>query len=235
MSDDWEMLATGFVTGAYATVKGKVRTRVVHEHLLHHLPAPPARLLDVGGGAGHQSLPLARLGYQVTVLDASGRLFEGTLRHGVLMYLVDPAPLLRSLSTCTAPGGVVSVLALNARTMAVRPALERRFADARAAFDATTEQGVLGVPTRSDTVAALSSHLEAMGVTTEAWYGVWLFSDWLELAGVPASGDDLRDVAALELEASRREPYRQMSRLFHLVGRKTANPSPQWAEARRPS
>ena len=69
--DAWAPLADAFVDGAYATVKGRVRTQVLHAQLLRHLPAPPARVLDVGGGAAHQSLPLARLGYDVTVLDPS--------------------------------------------------------------------------------------------------------------------------------------------------------------------
>jgi hypothetical protein len=30
----------------------------------------------------------------------------------------------------------------------------------------------------------------------------------------------VRATAAVELEASRRDPYRQLSRVFHLVGRK---------------
>src|SRR5215470_19863855 len=33
------------------------------------LPAPPARLLDVGGGPGTYAAPLARRGYQVHVVD----------------------------------------------------------------------------------------------------------------------------------------------------------------------
>jgi len=33
------------------------------------LPAPPARLLDVGGGPGTYAAPLARLGYQVHLVD----------------------------------------------------------------------------------------------------------------------------------------------------------------------
>jgi ubiquinone/menaquinone biosynthesis C-methylase UbiE len=33
------------------------------------LPAPPARVLDVGGGPGTYAAPLARLGYQVHVVD----------------------------------------------------------------------------------------------------------------------------------------------------------------------
>jgi 2-polyprenyl-3-methyl-5-hydroxy-6-metoxy-1,4-benzoquinol methylase len=33
-------------------------------------------VLDVGGGAGHQSFPLARAGYDVTLLDPSSAMLE---------------------------------------------------------------------------------------------------------------------------------------------------------------
>src|SRR5580704_15045331 len=69
--DTWAGLADKFVDDAYASVKGHVRTYVLHQHLLEHLPAPPAPVLDVGGGAGHQSFPLAQAGYDVTLLDPS--------------------------------------------------------------------------------------------------------------------------------------------------------------------
>ena len=69
MVDAWAALADPFVEGAYMSVKRRVRTFVLHAQLLRHLPRPPATVLDVGGGAGHQSLPLARLGYTVTILD----------------------------------------------------------------------------------------------------------------------------------------------------------------------
>lgn len=39
-----------------------------------HLPRPPARVLDVGGGPGRYALELARRGYDVTLLDLSPRL-----------------------------------------------------------------------------------------------------------------------------------------------------------------
>ncbi|WP_174233901.1 class I SAM-dependent methyltransferase [Rhodococcus wratislaviensis] len=258
--DSWAGLADQFADEAYASVKGRVRTYVLHQQLLEHLPAPPASVLDVGGGAGHQSFPLAHAGYDVTLLDPSsamldkarqrlqqlpdeaqrrvtlveadgenadeavnGQRFAAVLCHGVLGYLERPEPLVEQLCRCTAAGGVVSIKAGNAKAMAVRPALERRWDDALASFDTRGEVGVLGVPTRADTVEELSELLRSRGVEPLRWYGVWLFVDWLDFSGAELDPSDSKQVAAaaaVELEASRRDPYRQLSRVFHLVGRK---------------
>jgi S-adenosylmethionine-dependent methyltransferase len=258
--DTWAGLADLFADEAYASVKGLVRTYVLHQQLLEHLPAPPATVLDVGGGAGHQSFPLAQAGYDVTLLDPSpamldkaqqrlqrlpgeaqsrvtllnadgenadeavkGQRFAAVLCHGVLGYLEQPDQLVKQLCRCAAPGGVVSIMAGNAKAMAVRPALERRWEDALAAFDARSELGVLGVPTRADTVEELSELLRGRDVEPLRWYGVWLFVDWIEFSGAeldPGDSEQVATMAAVELEASRRDPYRQLSRTFHLVGRK---------------
>ena len=261
MGDDtWARLADQFADEAYASVKGYVRTYVMHQHLLENLPSPPAAVLDVGGGAGHQSFPLAEIGYDVTLIDSSpamldkarerldrlspearrrvtfvqadgtsaeeavdGRRFDAVLCHGVLGYLEQAEPMVDQLCRCASPGGIVSIMTANARAMAVRPALERRWDDALAAFDSRHEVGVLGVPGRADTVDELSELLVSRGVEPVKWYGVWLFVDWLEFGGATLDRDDaeqLTATAAVELEASRRDPYRQLSRVFHLVGRK---------------
>jgi S-adenosylmethionine-dependent methyltransferase len=60
--------------------------------------------------------------------------------------------------------------------------------------------------------------LAARGVEPVAWYGVRLFADgWIP--DRPVTDDD-DVVLRVELEASRRDPYRRMSRLFHLIGRR---------------
>jgi SAM-dependent methyltransferase len=258
--DTWAGLADQFADEAYASVKGHVRTYVLHHQLLEHLPAPPAPVLDVGGGAGHQSFRLAQAGYDVTLLDPSpamldkaqqrlqglpgeaqrrvtllqadgenadeavnGRRFAVVLCHGVLGYLEQPEPLVNQLCRCAAPSGVVSIMTGNAKVMAVRPALERRWDDALAAFDTRTEIGVLGEPSRADTVEELSELMRSRSVEPLCWYGVWLFVDWLDFSGAELDPSDSKQVAAtaaVELEASRRDPYRQLSRVFHLVGRK---------------
>ena len=270
-------LANRFVDDAYASVKGYVRTHVMHQHLLDNLPTPPARVLDVGGGAGHQSFPLARAGYDVILLDSStamldkarqrldllpdgarrrvtlleadgeraeeavqGQRFDAVLCHGVLGYVEAPEPLVEQLCRCARPNGIVSIMTGNANAMAVQPALERRWSDALAAFDTTTAIGVLGVPGRADTVDRLGALLGRYGVDPSCWYGVWLFIDWLEFSGVeldPDDTDQVSAIAAVELEASRRDPYRQLSRVFHLIGRRTEGrpPNSSVAELREAS
>jgi S-adenosylmethionine-dependent methyltransferase len=255
--DRWAPLADRFVDGHYGTLRGRVRTHVIDRHLRAHLVAPPARIVDVGGGAGHQSLPLARDGYDVTIVDPSaamleramqliaseppgvvGRIdlveasaedassvlgegeFDAVLCHGVIMYVEEPAPFVAALARLARPGAVVSVLAKNAANLAVRPALAGDWKAALAAFETERQINGLGVDTRGDSIEGLTSMLSDVGVESVAWYGVRLFTDGWTREMVPT--DDDAEVFAVELEASRRDPYRQMSRLFHLVGRKTS-------------
>lgn len=252
-NDPWAEVADQFVGEHSRSVRGKVRTHVIDQHLRAHLPSPPASIVDIGGGAGAQSIPLARRGYDVTIVDSSrdmlrraadalsaepdelatrvrvveadgetafdslGRAtFHGVLCHGVLPYVDDPRPLVDNICALCSPGGVVSIVAKNQKTLAVLPALEGRWAETLAAFDASRQVNRLGFDTRADTVEDLTRLLEQNGVKTVGWFGVRLFTDgWAD--SEPA---DLDDLMAVELEASRRDPYRQLSRLFHLIGLK---------------
>lgn len=249
--DEWAQHAEQFVEGHYGSLRGRVRTHVVDEHLAGHLPPPPLSIVDIGGGAGHQGIPLARRGYDVTIVDPSdsmlgrarnriaaevpdvgqrielvhcageeapsvlGRQFGAVLCHGVLLYLDDPSVLLDALCELVEVDGLLSILTKNAATLAIRPALNGDWVGALAAFDDDREVNALGVDTRAETVEQLQHSLVERGVDPVAWYGVRLFTE-----GWRADrADDPEDlVLAVELEASRRDPYRQLSRLFHLVG-----------------
>jgi hypothetical protein len=46
--DTWAPLAERFVEGHYGSLRGRVRTHVIAEHLRHHLPPAPGRVVDVG-------------------------------------------------------------------------------------------------------------------------------------------------------------------------------------------
>lgn len=253
----------------YNTIDGSlsqvVRRALISRGLYAHLPAPdparPVRVADVGGGAGQQSIPLARDGYEVTILDPSPEMlaearrrlggeeeevrrrvrltrgfgeeaprlldagaFDAALCHGVVMYLEDPYPLIRALADLVRPGGVVSVLTKNAAAFAMRPGLKGRYEEALAALDTDRATGRLGIVTRGDTAEGLSQTFEEAGLVVERWYGVRIFTDHL---GGRAPGESLPDVLELEWEAGRRDPYRSVARLVHLVGRKSGQRRPE--------
>jgi S-adenosylmethionine-dependent methyltransferase len=228
---------------------------VIYEHLRTRLAPPPLALVDVGGGAGTQSIPLAREGYAVTIVDSSaamleraerrladedaavarrvllveargedapsvldGAVFGGVFCHGVLMYLDDPEPLVDALCALTEPRGLLSIVAKNVEVMAMRHVHEGDWAAALAAFDCERQVNGLGLDTRGDDVEALSAMIAERGVEPLAWYGVRLFTDGWSPDRPATDPEDL--VLEAELRASQRDPYRRLSRLFHLLGRR---------------
>lgn len=251
--EGFDALAERFV-GHYETLRGVVRRVLLEKQLSLHLPPVPASIVDVGGGAGHQAIPLARRGYHVTLVDpseamltkASSRLdreqadvrarvallkstgedapaiFEATgfdvvMCHAVLPYVADPAPLLDAVAVMTKPGGVVSLVAKNADALAMRPALEGRFEDAVDAFDAGEDVGGMGVSTRAHRIDDLIRLLSARSIRVSAWYGIRVFTDHV---GAQAPGADLPAILSAEFEAGKRDPYRRVARLLHVVGEK---------------
>jgi S-adenosylmethionine-dependent methyltransferase len=254
--DAWAPLVERFVDQQGASLSGRVRRHVLAAHLREHLPPPPAALVDVGGGAGQHSIPLARQGYQVTIVDSSpamlararerlggepaevagrvrliespaeeapralgGAQFAGVLCHAVIMYFDDPEPLVAALADLTEPGGIVSLVAKNTTALVTQPALAGDWAQALAAFD--TDRGVnyLGLDTRADTVEGLTALMGRHGLHRLAWYGVRLFTDpWTPPLPLAADAEEL--ALEVELQASRRDPYRQMSRLFHVIAQR---------------
>ncbi|MGH9214046.1 MAG: class I SAM-dependent methyltransferase [Acidimicrobiales bacterium] len=253
MEDAWAPLVERFVDLHYSSLRGRVRTHVIHEHLRLHLRPPPRHVVDVGGGAGNQSVPLAQAGYEVTIVDPSaamleraerrlasedpqvaarvrlveasgedaadaldGACFDAVLCHGVLMYLDDPEPLVDALCRLTAPTGVVSIVAKNVEVMALRHAHQGDWAAAVAAFDSDRQVNGLGVETRGDRIDHLCELITQRGVDPIAWYGVRLFTDGWTPDRAATDPEDL--VLQAELIASQRDPYRRLSRLFHLVG-----------------
>ena len=253
MKDPFADLAAGYNSSG-GTLRRVIRHALVDRGLAEHIFGPPASIVDVGGGAGQQAIPLLRRGHEVTILDPTremlaearrrlaaedevvrrrARLVEGTgeqahevlegetfdavLCHGVLMYLEDARTMIQVLSTLARPGGLVSVLTKNASALAARPALEGRYRDALSLMDADRDLGRLGVMTRGDTVAGLSEAFAEAGLTVEFWYGVRVFTDHL---GKSVPDEDLPEILELEWEAGKREPYRSMARLIHVVGRK---------------
>ena len=143
--------------------------------------------------------------------------FDAVLCHGVLMYLEDSRPMIKALAAIARPGGLISVLAKNVFALAMRPALEGRYGDALAALETDRALGRLGAVTRAETVEVLRALLKEAGVGVVRWYGVRVFTDHL---GDRPPDPNLPGVVKLEWEAGRRDPYRSVARLIHLIGQR---------------
>ena len=264
--DPYSHLAGRYLEHA-GTLRGLVRHALVDRQLRVHLRRPPAALLDVGAGDGRQSIPLAREGYDVVLLDPSAAMldaarrrlsgeeepvrrrvrvvqasgeraaesarsaFDAVLCHGVLMYLDDPATMLRSLAGLVASGGILSLLVKNRQAMAMRPGLTGEYEEAIDCFEAETSAGGLGVSTRGDTIEDLMAVLSPNGFVLVAWYGIRVFTD--HLGDVPA-GNDFDAALAAEWAASTRDPYRGVARLLHLVARRTHHGTEESGGAAQP-
>lgn len=247
-------IARAFAEDHYDNLRGRVRTEVIARQLGEHVPMGAMRVVDVGAGNGEQSLPLARAGHDVVLVEPSpemrvralrrvedepelrarvrivaadgttapdhldGERFDLVLCHGVLMYLDDPAPVLDALVAMTRPGGLLSIVATSRRGLAARAGHRGDFDEALRLFDADRYTNGLGLRARADDPDDLACDLSDRGVETLAWYGVRTFTDAWTRQTAPAARPDV--VVAAEWEASRRDPYRQMSRLFHLLGRR---------------
>ena len=61
--------------------------------------------------------------------------FDAALCQGVVMYLPSTEPIVEMLASLVRPGGIVSLSAKNGDALAMRAALERRYADAIALFE----------------------------------------------------------------------------------------------------
>jgi SAM-dependent methyltransferase len=135
--------------------------------------------------------------------------------HGVLMYLDDPGPMLTALSGVAAADGAISLLVRNGLAPAMRDGLRGDWQAALRAFDSKDYTNRLGLAARAHAPADVDRALAPLGWQRQDWFGVRVFTDHLdEPAPQP---HELPALLAAEREAGRRDPYRSVAALLHLV------------------
>lgn len=156
------------------------------------------------------------------------------LCHGVFMYLEDVEEPLAALARHVGAGGVLSVVVRNARALAFRPARRGDWSTARALLDAADASNgdasarpgyvnELGAVCHADDVGHLAEVLATHGLVEPRWFGVRLAVDGIDPdTTVPDDAGELAALLDVEEELGRRDPYRRLAPLAHLVVRRPA-------------
>ncbi|MDF8266238.1 class I SAM-dependent methyltransferase [Luteipulveratus flavus] len=160
----------------------------------------------------------------------AGRTFEAVLCHGVLMYLPASEPAVRELASLVTRGGLLSLVTRNAEAIPWRPALRAQWEGSLAGFDEldaaehdgrdATYVNELGVRARADRLADLVSSIERHGLQLEEWYGVRVASDRFPVDEPLPPQVELAALLDVEERLGRRDPYRGLGTLMHLIGRR---------------
>ena len=148
--------------------------------------------------------------------------FDLVMCHGVLMYLDDIEPLLASVARLAAPHGALSLLVRNGLAPAMRAGLLGRWAEAARAFDSRDYVNRLGLAAHAHAPQDVDRVLAPLGWRRAAWFGVRVFTDQRDEPAPPAA--ELAGLLAAEREAGRRDPYRSVAALLHLVYTREAGP-----------
>jgi ubiquinone/menaquinone biosynthesis C-methylase UbiE len=229
----------------YRTTRGRVRRQLVLERLREAIPPPPASVLDVGGGSGAIAIPLAQLGYRVTLLDPSDGMRDVakkragdadvglTLLAGAVEALPQIAPGPFDVVCCHAVLLYVDAResALRAMRTVARPGgvlsfLEKN-REALAVRPGLRGDYAEALRVLEDPVATGNLGIPNQSSGLAQWFEWlaatgWRVDSWAgirffsDLASDDLGEDALAALLDLERAAGRREPYRSVARLAHI-------------------
>ena len=139
------------------------------------------------------------------------------LCHGVLMYFPSLIEPLGTLAAALADGGMLSILTRNQAGLVMRAGMSHEWVEAVDTFDSRYYENRLGITdVRADAPEDVIHACEHLGLTVESWYGVRLFTDhWDDTVGP----EELESLLAAEEQAGRRDPYRRLAALTHVIAR----------------
>ena len=143
--------------------------------------------------------------------------FDLVCAHGLLMYLPDRTLALRQLARFVRPGGDLSITFRNGHALAMRPGLRQDWSAALSAFGSRGYVNELGVVAEAHLLDEVTADLAELGLDLVAWYGVRVFTDWVDSSMPPPTGDDLQELFNAEDRAGRLDPYRWMASMLHVV------------------
>lgn len=145
------------------------------------------------------------------------------LGHGVLEFVDDAQASVDALAAAAVPGGAVSVLVTNRYAAVLARVLAGRLTDARLLLDdADGRLGGTDPVVRRFDVDTLTALLGGAGLTVELLQGDGAVSDLVPGAVLESNPGAVETLAALEIEAARRPPLRDVATRLHALARRPA-------------
>lgn len=152
----------------------------------------------------------------------AGEQFDLVLCHNVLEYVANPSATVRALAALLAPGGLLSLLALNSAALPLQRLWQRGDPEAALAiFGQRDYPNRFGITAHTFPPALLHDLVSAAGLTTRAWYGVRIFYDY---TSDPRKTEPGYYAAVKRLEAAARatDPYRLIGRDIQIIAARAA-------------
>ncbi|MCL2795154.1 MAG: class I SAM-dependent methyltransferase [Microbacteriaceae bacterium] len=227
----------------------RVRYATVAEVLRRQSDALGGRLrvLDVGGGDGHDALPLAQAGHDVTIVDPSQAWLDEAQRraeaadvgirtvlgdldelprgewdlvlcHFVLRYRPADAGDLAALAECVRPGGRLSVMDVNPAGRVLRALVGEGPSAAAAALHAERiAVQTFQTDARKVEVDEVEADAAASGLTAIGRYGNRIANDLLLDNVAKHDPAYFDELLELELELCDREPFNRIGFAWQLI------------------
>ncbi|WP_456786034.1 class I SAM-dependent methyltransferase [Cellulomonas sp. P5_C5] len=231
---------------------GRIRYRVAAHTLARTcgaVAARPLRVLDVGGGDGSDSAPLADAGHDVTVLDRSEVLlaqarsradlrtvcadlddlpglglgtFDLVLCHNVIQYRPHTVAVVGVLAGVVAVGGAISLMAPNPPAEVLAAVIRRAdLQEAAHLVDAPTiRTATFDQDVRRVGADEVVVALQDVGFSSLTRYGIRCVTDYIADDDRKSDPDFYAELEALELTLCDREPFVRTARMWQLVARR---------------
>jgi len=212
----------------------------------------PSTVIDAGGGQGQLAIKLALLGHAVTICDISAKMLalarqkanEADVKnasfihcsvqdlptkieapatlvlcHAVLEWMAQPHTALAPLEQCLTQGGILSLAFFNLNSLIFKNLVRGNYRK----VDSGNFVGLKGslTPINPLTKEEVFHWCEQAGLEIVDYSGVRVFHDYIADPAIRAQAPE--DALRLELEYSRKDPFRSLGRYIHLVARKPSN------------
>ena len=153
---------------------------------------------------------------------AVGGGYELVLCHNLLQHVADPAALLAGAAAAVRPGGLLSVIALNADAEVLRLALhEADLPGALAALDTRAAwTSTFAKPVTHQVAADILALARPLGLELLGHHGIRAVCDFSPLDARKSEPEFFADLERLELALADQMPYPLVARFFHLVFRR---------------